>query len=251
MNQLAGLWWFLLILGPLLILQSRFHRELQAVFLLITRQVDVSLILVSVLLLPGVLLHEVSHYMVAYILGVPTGKISIIPKVLGNGHLQLGYIETAKTDILRETLIGIAPLMAGVLFIAFVSFSQLGIPASWENLEVSGLLNSPSDITKLYNAADFWIWFYLIFAVSSTMMPSRSDRRAWLPVAVIVVIFLLLALTVGAGPWMWENLAAPFNQISQVLALVFGISLAIHVILIFPLFVARKLLTRLTGLNVV
>lgn len=83
------------------------------------------------------------------------------------------------------------------------------------------------------------------------MMPSRSDRRAWLPVAVIVVIFLLLALTVGAGPWMWENLAAPFNQISQVLALVFGISLAIHVILIFPLFVARKLLTRLTGLNVV
>lgn len=251
MNQLAGLWWFLLILGPLLIIQSRLHRELQAVFLLITRQVDVSLILVSVLLLPGVLLHEVSHYTVANILGVPTGKISIIPKVLGDGHLQLGYVETAETDIVRETLIGIAPLMAGVLFIAFVSFSQLGIPATWKNLEVGRLFNRPSDITNLYNSADFWIWFYLVFTVSSTMMPSRTDRRAWLPVAVIFVILLCIALVLGAGPWMWENLAAPLDQLFQVLAIVFGISLAIHVILIFPLLVARKLITRLTGVIVV
>lgn len=234
-----------------MIVQSRLHRELQAVFLLVTRRVEVSLILVSLLLLPGVLLHEVSHYTVAYILGVPTGKISIIPKVLGNGRLQLGYVETANTDIIRETLIGIAPMMAGVLFIAFVVILPLGLPATWDNLEVRQLISVPPDITGLYQTADFWIWFYLVFTVSSTMMPSHSDRKAWLPVGVIVIIFVLLAILVGAGPWMWENLAVPLNQIFQVLALVFGISLLIHLILIFPLFITRKLLVRLTGLDVV
>ncbi len=239
-----------MIMGPLLIIQSRLHRELQAVFLLITRRVDVSLILVSILFLPGVLLHEASHYLVARLLGVPTGKISIIPRVQDDGHLQLGYVETTHTDILRDTLIGVAPLVAGVLFIAYVGVSQLGLPFIWENWVGGESLSLYKALPYLYNSADFWMWFYLVFAVSSTMMPSRSDRRAWMPVAIIVVILLTLALLAGAGPWMWGNLASPLNQIFQVLVLVFGISLFIHVILVFPLLISRKLLVRLTGINV-
>ena len=239
-----------MIMGPLLIIQSRLHRELQAVFLLITRRVDVSLILVSILFLPGVLLHEASHYLVARLLGVPTGKISIIPRVQDDGRLQLGYVETTHTDILRDTLIGVAPLVAGVLFIAYVGVSQLGLPVLWENLMGGGPLSLYQALPYLYNSADFWMWFYLVFAVSSTMMPSRSDRRAWMPVAIIVVILLTLALLAGAGPWMWGHLASPLNQIFQVLVLVFGISLFIHVILVFPLLISRKLLVRLTGINV-
>lgn len=239
-----------MIMGPLLIIQSRLHRELQAVFLLITRRVDVSLILVSILFLPGVLLHEASHYLVARLLGVPTGKISIIPRVQDDGRLQLGYVETTHTDILRDTLIGVAPLVAGVLFIAYVGVSQLGLPFIWENWVGGEPLSLYKALPYLYNSADFWMWFYLVFAVSSTMMPSRSDRRAWMPVAIIVVILLTLALLAGAGPWMWGNLASPLNQIFQVLVLVFGISLVIHVILVFPLLISRKLLVRLTGINV-
>jgi hypothetical protein len=250
LNQLASLWWLLVILGPLLIIQSRLHRELQAVFLLVTRRIDVSLILVSIIFLPGVLLHEVSHYLVARLLGVPTGKISIIPKIQTDGRVRLGYVETTHTDILRETLIGAAPLIAGVLFIAFVSVSQLGLPAIWENIEGGELLLLNQTLPYLYNSADFWIWFYLVFAVSSTMMPSRSDRRAWMPVAIIVAVLLSLALLGGAGPWMWDHLASPLNQIFQVLVLVFGISLVIHMILIFPLWISRKLLVRLTGMKV-
>lgn len=239
-----------MIMGPLLIIQSRLHRELQAVFLLITRRVDVSLILVSILFLPGVLLHEASHYLVARLLGVPTGKISIIPRVQDDGRLQLGYVETTHTDILRDTLIGVAPLVAGVLFIAYVGVSQLGLPVLWENWVGGEPLSLYQALPYLYNSTDFWMWFYLVFAVSSTMMPSRSDRRAWMPVAIIVVILLTLALLAGAGPWMWGNLASPLNQIFQVLVLVFGISLFIHVILVFPLLISRKLLVRLTGINV-
>jgi len=33
-------------------------------------------------------------------------------------------------------------------------------------------------IRALPSVKDFYLWFYLAFAVSSTMMPSQSDRHA-------------------------------------------------------------------------
>ena len=42
------------------------------------------------------------------------------------------------------------------------------------------------------------------------MLPSASDRHAWLPVILAVGALILLALVAGAGTWMIANpLAAP------------------------------------------
>ena len=49
----------------------------------------------------------------SHLLGVPTGRISLLPKPLENGRLQLGFVETGRTDIFRDALIGMAPLIAG------------------------------------------------------------------------------------------------------------------------------------------
>ena len=49
----------------------------------------------SILFLPGVFLHEFSHFVMAKILRVRTGKFSIFPQSLPDGRLQLGYVETA------------------------------------------------------------------------------------------------------------------------------------------------------------
>ena len=43
---------------------------------------------------------------------------------------------------------------------------------------------------------DFFVWFYLVFAVSSTLFPSASDRRAWLPVAAFLV-FMVIGAVLG------------------------------------------------------
>jgi hypothetical protein len=100
------------------------------------------------------------------------------------------------------------------------------------------------------NAPDFWLWFYLIFTISSTMMPSESDRHAWLPLGLLAGVLMGVAIIAGAGPWLLENLAPSFNSFLRTLALLFGLSGILHVLLIIPFFVLHRLLTGLTGVEI-
>jgi hypothetical protein len=95
------------------------------------------------------------------------------------------------------------------------------------------------------------MWFYLTFAVSSTMMPSASDRRAWMPIFVTVFVVLAITLLAGAGPWVVEYLGYPINQGLRAIAIVIGIGVLIHLVLLPPLWLLRHTLSRMTGLRVV
>jgi hypothetical protein len=97
---------------------------------------------------------------------------------------------------------------------------------------------------------DFWLWLYLAFTISSTMMPSASDRQAWLPVGVLILLLVPTAVLAGAGPWMLANLAPPVNRFMQSLALIFGLSSAIHVLFLFPFFLLHKAAAKLSRLDV-
>lgn len=248
--RLDGLWWLLLLLGPFLILQRALHREVQSVFLLLTHRRDITLVLFSMLFFPGVLLHESSHYLVARLFGVRTGKFSVVPQPLENGRLQLGYVETAPADVFRDALIGAAPLIVGSIFVGYVGLFQLGLAQSWKIATLGDPAALSAELSALYARADFWMWFYLLFAVSSTMMPSASDRRAWLPIGIGILVLIGLGLIAGAGPWMADNLAGPINQFFQAVAAVFGLSLLIHIILWAPFFILHKLISKISGWDV-
>ena len=239
------------MLGPLLISQRWLHREIQLVFYLLTRRPAASLVLFSLLFFPGVLLHEGSHYLAARLLGVRTGAFSLIPDLMPDGKLRLGYVETAQTDVLRESLIGAAPLISGGALVAYLGVSRLGL------VPLAGLIRAGDwpgfwqGLANLPNHTDFWLWFYLAFTVSSTMLPSASDRRAWLPVGLVLLALPLAALLAGAGPWMLENLAPWLNRAFWAVATVFGISLALHLTILLPFRLLRELLLRLTGQRLV
>jgi hypothetical protein len=98
--------------------------------------------------------------------------------------------------------------------------------------------------------SDFWLWFYLTFTVSSTMMPSASDRHAWLPVGLLAAGLVTAAALAGAGAWMLEHLAPPVDQYLRALALIFSLSGALHIVLILPFLLLHRVLARLTGLDV-
>jgi hypothetical protein len=233
---------FLLTLLLLLFLQRALHHEVQLIFLLLTRRPDISLALFSVLFFPGVLLHEASHYFMAMILNVRTGRVSLIPRLMGGGRLQMGYVETEQVDWVRETLIGAAPLITGGLFTGYVGLYRLGL------LELAGVYTAQGfdaavdHLFALTTGPDFWIWLYLAFVVSSTMLPSAADRRAWLPLAAVIVALLGISLLAGAGPWMAINLAPLLDRFLQALTVVFAISLGMHVLLVIPLWILRRLL---------
>lgn len=250
MSQISGLIWFVLMLVPLIVLQRLLHREIQAVFLILTRDARITMGIFSIIFLPGVFLHEASHFVMAKILGVPTGRFSIFPRSLPDGRLQLGYVETGKADIVRDSLIGAAPLIVGTLLVAVIAIYKLEMRVLWDVFRNGQLNLFWMGVRALPNVVDFYVWFYLVFAVSSTMMPSESDRHAWLELLISVGVLFAITLLFGAGPWMLNNLAPRLNNFLSTVALIFGLSAFVHVLLILPTALLHKLLARATGLDV-
>jgi hypothetical protein len=249
--NLQGVIWLAAVLLPFLFLQAGLHREIQSIFLLLTRRKDLAMTMFSVLFFPGVLLHESSHYLMARVLRVRTGKFSLLPQPLPNGRLRLGYVETAPADWIRDALIGAAPLITGGLFVAYAGFRQLALPQAW----VAFINGNPETLgqvlSSLTSQPDFWLWFYLTLVVSSTMLPSESDRRAWLPLGLVVGALLTVSLFLGAGPWLAANLAGPLNLFLMGVAMVFSISALVHLLLLPPLWLIRQVLERVLRLKVI
>lgn len=249
-SNLNGLMWLLILLWPLIYFQRSLHREFQAVFTLITRKPKFAINLFALLFLPGVFLHELSHLVIARIVGVPTRKFSLLPRPKADGHLQLGFVETSQTDWIRASLIGAAPLIAGGVFIAIVANYRMNLPLLWNVLRSGQLDLFWIGIGTLPKLNNFWLWFYLTFVVSSTMLPSSSDRHAWMPFIILLILLTCLAIMVGAGPWMLERLAPPINSMLESLAMLFGISIIVHLVLLIPAFCLHKLLARITGFDI-
>jgi hypothetical protein len=250
LSSFDGLLWLLATLMALVLLQRLLHREIQAVFLILTRRPGVTQVLFALIFLPGVFLHEFSHFLTAKLLRVRTGRFSLIPQTQPDGRLRLGYVETASGGFLRDALIGVAPLVSGCLFVAFVAIDRMQLLPLWDFVRVGDWNQFWIGLKAVPSYPDFWLWFYLAFTVSSMMMPSASDRQAWLPVILLAVGLVGLAILAGAGSWMLENLAPPVNEFLQALALIFGLSAAIHILLILPFFLLHRSLATLTGIDV-
>lgn len=246
----TGLLWFALTLVPLIFLQRLLHREIQAVFLILTRNQTFTVGLFSLLFFPGVLIHELSHFLMARLLGVRTGQFSLVPQVTRDGRIILGYVETARADVVRDSLIGAAPLLAGGLFLAFISAPKLELPAVLAFAQAAQFDLFWQALGLIPQVNDFPLWFYLTFAVSSTMLPSTADRHAWTPLAVWVGALLALIVVAGAGPWMLEHAAPPLNNFLGAVATIFGFSAVIHIILLLPTYLTHRLLSRITHLDV-
>jgi hypothetical protein len=250
MTQLSGLFWFVTMLVPLIFLQRLLHREIQAVFLILTRDVRITMGIFSLIFLPGVFLHEMSHFLMAKVLRVPTGRFSLLPQPLPDGRLQLGYVETARADMLRDSLIGAAPLIVGTVFVAFVAIDRFQMRVLWDVFRNGQMDLFWMGMGMLPSAGDFYLWFYLIFAVSSTMMPSESDRHGWREMAVSIGVLLAIVLLLGAGPWMLTNLAPYLSSLFGFIAVIFGLSNVVHSLLILPIALLHRVLARVTGVDV-
>ena len=244
---LTSLAWLAALLVVFLAVQRWLHRQIYALLWMITHHTNLSVGIFSLVFFPGILLHETSHFVMARLLGVRTRNFSLLPKLLPDGSLRLGYVDVAVSDVVREALIGMAPLLSGGAAVALTGIYLIPVAplvelvnrGQWHLLLVA--------LRSLPGLPDFWIWFYLVFTISSTMLPSASDRRAWLPIALPLLGIALLAVFAGAGPWMLEHLAPGLQTVLSALLMVLGISLAVHLALGLPVGLAAALLARLTG----
>lgn len=238
------------MLAPLVLLQRLLHREIQAVLLLLTRHPQLTVALFSILFFPGVFIHEVSHYLMAKILRVRTRGFSLIPDTLPDGRLQMGYVETEASDIVRDSLIGLSPLIAGSLLVAYAGINRLHLYTLWDVLRNGQIELFWLGLSLLPTVKDFYLWFYFTFAVSSTMMPSDSDRHSWLPLGLWAAALFAMAIFAGAGTWMLENITPALNNFLYSVALLFGMSNALHVVLLIPFFLIHRLLVYIMKVDV-
>lgn len=246
----SGLLWLLGTLVIFIFLQRALHREIQAFFLILTRSAGVMHVLFALIFFPGVLLHELSHFLSAKMLGVATGRFSLIPQAQANGKLRLGYVETATGGFVRDALIGAAPLVTGSVFVALSAIYLLHLMPMWDVIRSGDWGEFWTLLNVVPGSPDFWLWFYLTFTVSSTMLPSQSDRHAWLPLGILVAGLVGVAILAGAGTWMLTNLAPRFTQFLGALAMIFGLSGALHLLLVIPLFLLHQILSRAMGVDI-
>jgi hypothetical protein len=139
--------------------------------------------------------------------------------------------------------------VTGSLFVAYAAIYQMHLLPLWDLMHSAHWGTFWVMLATVPNTPDFWLWFYLAFAISSTMMPSQSDRQDWLPLGFLVVGLVAVAILAGMGTWMLTNLAPPFNQFLRALAMIFGLSGVLHILLILPFFLLHRIFTRLTGMD--
>ena len=99
-------------------------------------------------------------------------------------------------------------------------------------------------------APDFWLWLYLIFAVSNAMLPSESDREPWRPVLLFMCWAALFFYLTGWAHQVPEVLANVSLTSASYLAYAFSLTAVADAIFIAIIAAFEALVSRLTGKRV-
>ena len=223
---------FFVLFAATLFLQRWLQQHIQGLTYAVTGNPGCAVRALFLILLPGVLLHEASHWLVANLIGVRTGKVSIGLGKMRGKHFSLGSVTVEKSDPLRESLIGVAPFIFGLLAVWALMGFGFGLWMPTDPMQVV------EPITSTISDPLTWIALYFVFAVSTSMIPSESDREPW---GVIIAIFAgigALALILGWTPNITPDIIQFAQKILTTLIFVFGIIVVVNgalAILIFLL----------------
>lgn len=163
--------------------------------------------ILSLIFLPGTIVHETAHFVTALVLLLPVKSMTLFPSFEGN-EIKLGEVRYEKRDLLRGVLVGIAPFFFG-LAILFALF-----------------------IFKIFPNDNIWlniVFGYLIFSVSSNMFSSKKDLEgiAFLIPVTILIIMIFYIFNIQLNLSTFNDLLAKVNYY---LAIVSAINLIFFIL---------------------
>lgn len=252
--RLTPIIWLVLVLPVLLLLQRWIHRHLRGLAYLLTGRMQWAILIYAIVLFPGVVLHEVSHWLVARLVGVRTAAISLLPQMQKDGTLRLGYVEYYRSrslDPVRESLIGGAPLISGATVILLIGLHIFDVENLSTAVQAASLELMSSALTELFTAPDFLVWLYLIFAISNAMMPSPSDRRAWPPFLILLAVAAGVIYFLDSQQVIIAGLVGPITVLFGYLALAFSLAIGVDIACIMIIYVLENVISRLRGVELV
>ena len=94
------------------------------------------------------------------------------------------------------------------------------------------LINGFINALHVFRSADLFIWGYVLFALSNTMMPSSSDRRAWPTLGILIVVLGLALYYVGMPATIQTALSNMIIDAVRVIATAFTVTIGVDIVVI-------------------
>jgi len=242
MAMFVSVLWFGTSIVALVFIQRWMHSTLQKTLLLIFRNTKVAFSFYTILLFPGVVLHESSHWLAARLLGVRTRSFSLVPKLRPDGTIRFGSVETDRVDPVRAALIGGAPLLMGSLVLGVLVFRNLGLESLLQGFAPYDPEMIALEWERLVATPYLAIWIYLAMAVSNTMLPSAADRSAWIPVGLMIGVVVVVVALLGLGPQAAVLISAPLDLVLRALAGLLTLTAALDLLFTMPLWILHRLM---------
>lgn len=183
---------FFLELISLFVCSTLLMRALAKIFYLTSRSWQSTVHIMALLFLPGTIVHELSHVLVAGVMMVRVGDIEFMPEIRQDS-IKLGSAQIGQTDPFRRALIGVAPVIIGISIILGSLWYFVNMVLSVSNFPILELI----------------LLFFIIFEISNTMFSSKKDLEGTLEVAALLVAILLTFYLLG--------IKQPFDWIDSVL----------------------------------
>lgn len=210
-NSLAILIAFSLVF-LLSLLRKNLLFQLQSVSLLLLSSSKPGIWFYTIFFLPGTIVHELSHWIMAEVLRVPTGEISILPsQEKGKTERKLGSVMTAKSDPIRGFFIGMAPLIIGTFILVILSILLRDF---WDNS---------------YPAWQILLTIYAVIVVGNSMLTSKTDRQYWpfMFLLVIALYFTVIKSGFSLNQSIRDQMAKVLSSINYALLITLGFNFAL------------------------
>jgi len=184
--------------------------------------------LLYLLVFPGTVVHELSHYVACILTGVHVREVRLFsPQKNG----ALGWVLSDPADPFRRSIIALAPFLGVSLTI--YALMRLALPAGQVDPVTvdpgnlgAGLQAAFSSVAAALHSIDLrrigtWLTLYALFSLGFAVAPSREDIA---PQAVFWLALLGLVITIRAGDaqYGWGVAQSSLlNDVSTLLARVF------------------------------
>ena len=237
----------LLLLAVALFALAWLSRQLsirtQLVVLHATGSMDMATLAIFLLLMPGVFVHELSHWVAAKVLGLRPSKFRVWPK-RHKGSLGLGSVTVRSGGVWRDSLVGMAPLISGSVMITLVGAAVFETDMLLGQLTQGRMLDTLGAFFDALARPDGLLWAYALFVIANSMMPSRSDRQPLRSLLIYVAFAALIYFVVGLPLDPFTTLLGWLGPAIQILtgALIFVILLDAAVVSV--LYLVEQVLGR-------
>jgi hypothetical protein len=184
------------------------------------------------LVFPGVILHEVAHYLACLLTGTKVFRFApFSPRRSEDGRFVLGYVRHERRPVPIQSIIGLAPILLnpfGLLLVTALltplNFAEVVSPRFGiveEDILASGFLTSDP------LSAAVWAYLSLSFAVGS--VPSREDLAS---VPAGLLLFCAGVILIGLSRENSENgLSAVVYDLSALAAGLYALPATVAVVI--------------------